>query len=434
MGYARRELLGKTLTTLYAAKDRARYSARSTSSLRGSGYWSGEVALQRNGGALLWHDVRMILHTDDSRPTTYLIVIARDAREKRALQHQAWKAKSSSEQILESMADAVLVIDRNGLILSCNDAFARMLGTAREDIIGIAAPYPWLNIAAAEKFAESMKRMRRGGAVSNAGIIWRRFDHFQISTLMSFSILRDSSGKAVRYVVTLRDISNFDYQEQLRRSEERIQLLLTDLQRKTITLQTLLEIQHQILGAASLTRIFREIVTGVQKLLRHDIAGIYLIDEKRTSLSAVVLSRKNIFTQAVRGGALPIGHGLVGIAALTGKMHLVNNAHMDPRSIYPNGRKPSQEHVIVVPLRVRNTVFGVLAVARNSDPEFYDEDAQVIQSFAEAATVALENARIVPERKGNSALLQSILVQPASRLFRNISGRSLVRTTAKHSN
>ena len=86
--------------------------------------------------------------------------------------------------------------------------------------------------------------------------------------------------------------------------------------------------------------------------------------------------------------------GLFGAVAASGKMAWVNNAQMDPRSRYPEGMKPTTEHFIAAPMMGRDRLFGVLVVARNSAPEFVEEEAQLIDLFAHAATVALENARL----------------------------------------
>ena len=47
----------------------------------------------------------------------------------------------------------------------------------------------------------------------------------------------------------------------------------------------------------------------------------------------------------------------------------VNNAQLDPRSRYPEGMRPEREHFIAVPLKGRMSIFGILVVARNRDPD-----------------------------------------------------------------
>lgn len=56
--------------------------------------------------------------------------------------------------------------------------------------------------------------------------------------------------------------------------------------------------------------------------------------------------------------------------------------------------KPAIEHFVAVPLRSNTSTFGVLVVSRNSQPEFNEEEALIVQSFASATTMALENARL----------------------------------------
>ena len=75
----------------------------------------------------------------------------------------------------------------------------------------------------------------------------------------------------------------------------------------------------------------------------------------------------------------------------------VNNAQLDPRSKYPPAMRPEKEHFIAVPLLSRGSLIGVLVVARNRDPEFIEEETEIVRSFAEAATVALDNERLLDE-------------------------------------
>jgi GAF domain-containing protein len=109
------------------------------------------------------------------------------------------------------------------------------------------------------------------------------------------------------------------------------------------------------------------------------------------------LSKQTAFARLIAKFPVRIGQGIVGEAAASGKMMLVNNAHLDPRSKYPDGKKPECEHVVAVPLQGNDSMFGVLVVARNYNPEFIEEEAEVIRSFADAVCVALENARMVAQ-------------------------------------
>jgi GAF domain-containing protein len=94
----------------------------------------------------------------------------------------------------------------------------------------------------------------------------------------------------------------------------------------------------------------------------------------------------------------------------------VNNAHLDPRSRYPTGSRPGIEHFIAAPLKSKGHIFGILVVARNRDPLFTEEEANVVKSFADAVAVALEvgqnqEDRPVTRSPGLEALPHGVTLQ-----------------------
>ncbi len=167
-----------------------------------------------------------------------------------------------------------------------------------------------------------------------------------------------------------------------------------DVKQKAVRLQTLQETNLLVLKNASASRVFRQITSGISRLVEHDLAGFYAYDAPSGTLMPHTLSKQTPFSRKLAKFPLALGQGIVGQAAVSGKMVCVNNAQLDPRSKYPPRMRPQKEHFIAVPLKGRDSTFGVLVVSRNRDPEFVEEEALVVKSLADAATVALENARL----------------------------------------
>ncbi|MCB8983234.1 MAG: GAF domain-containing protein [Ardenticatenaceae bacterium] len=100
------------------------------------------------------------------------------------------------------------------------------------------------------------------------------------------------------------------------------------------------------------------------------------------------------------GRRLPIGTGLAGTAAQTGRPVRQNRVQDDKRwfgDIDPHARFVS-ESILTVPLLRGNTVLGVVQVInkRNGAP-FNAEDETLLAAFAGQAVVALENARLLEQ-------------------------------------
>jgi PAS domain S-box-containing protein len=402
-GFPAEYLTGKSLSFLIAPKYRKRYVSQIALALRDKKRWSGRLILHGKSSAQIIVDGEFsMLQFRRDEPEMIVFV----ARRKDVSSSSHLKERSSEKAILpvlNSMPEAVCVADESGIILFCNVALPGMLALSEPQILDHPDPFSWMSKEDREKFFRAFRAARRGGPQSNVRVVWITGDDRKLSMNLSIAPLRTGSPPT-RFVVVARDVSNMEFVQQLRRAEERLQIVSSDLQRKTATLNALLVIQRLVLENAHISKIFKEIIVGVQKIVQLELGGIYLLNADRTALHAEVLTKSSSFAKRVARFPLPSGEGLVGLAASTGMTMVVNNAHMDPRAVYPSGKRPACEHIIVVPLKVRSLIFGVLAVARNADPEFVEDDAFLVQSFADAATVALENDRLFSEfQKGNPA-------------------------------
>lgn len=100
------------------------------------------------------------------------------------------------------------------------------------------------------------------------------------------------------------------------------------------------------------------------------------------------------------GKRLPLGAGLAGTAAQTGRPVRQNRVQEDKRwfgDLDPHARFVS-ESILTVPLLRGTAVLGVIQVInkRNGAP-FNDEDETLLSAFAGQAVVALENARLLAQ-------------------------------------
>ncbi|MBN1250209.1 MAG: GAF domain-containing sensor histidine kinase, partial [Anaerolineae bacterium] len=84
--------------------------------------------------------------------------------------------------------------------------------------------------------------------------------------------------------------------------------------------------------------------------------------------------------------------GLTGWVAGTGEPLLVPDVNVDPRYIWMRPSETRSE--LVVPLKVKGEVMGVLDIQSNQLNAFDESDLLVVQSLAHQAAIAIENARL----------------------------------------
>ncbi|HLA99997.1 MAG TPA: GAF domain-containing protein, partial [Bacteroidota bacterium] len=263
--------------------------------------------------------------------------------------------------------------------------------------VGDLPPYAWAGRNGNQRIGEAFSEVKKTGSPAHRLVI---VDHpGRPATAFSTWIapLRGSFAGLDLFLCSVRDVSDIHPVAETQMSERRIERLKQQVHRNAVRLKTLQDINTSVLKNGSLPGIFKRITEGVGKLVDHDLAGIYVFENDEKVLKPHTVSKLTPFSRRLGKLPLPFGEGIIGSAAVAGKTVMVNDAQQDPRSKYPAGMKPDIEHIIASPLRGRGSVYGVLVVARNRNPGFHEEDALVVQSFADAGNVAIENTRLYEE-------------------------------------
>jgi sigma-B regulation protein RsbU (phosphoserine phosphatase) len=104
-------------------------------------------------------------------------------------------------------------------------------------------------------------------------------------------------------------------------------------------------------------------------------------------------TRAKFIEQVLRSEEFPVGEGIAGRVAETGRGELIADATLDPRIVRHEDPNLVVRSVIAVPMRFRERFFGVLVVANPVDNRLFTEtECTLMQSLAEQAALALHNA------------------------------------------
>ncbi len=398
-GFDRNELLGAPIRRLFGEKQARSHAGLIERLAKAKRPWHGSLALRAKDGSPVDVDLSIELIYDSRGEPAGLLSVGKDARVQHERSQRPWEEYGRLLSICESMEDGVAVCSQQGAVLMCNDAYARKLGYDKRDVVGTTLPYPWTDLVNAERMRTALRLFLKERSLSNHLIAVQRKDGSTAIVSLGLAPFRNNGRATSKIVMNVRDVTDVQYAQEARRASDQLYRLQLEVKRKAQRLQTLQEINAFVLNNADVDLIFKAITTGIKNLVGHDLAGIYLYDPDRELFFAHTLSKQTPFSRRLAKFPLPIGVGILGMAAISGKMVWVNNAQLDPRSRYPKGMRPEKEHFIAVPLKGRNSIFGILVVARNRDPEFIEEEANIVRSFADAATVALENAQLHHELK-----------------------------------
>jgi diguanylate cyclase (GGDEF)-like protein/PAS domain S-box-containing protein len=162
------------------------------------------------------------------------------------------------ESILESVSEAILVVERDGSVIEANPLAAKLLGLSREDLAGTKLQSfeettsevagPTLN----SYFSSSnwqldgrvlkTRAVRKGGAVFSAEFVFRELE----------------AGGQAGYFVKLRDVTQDELADTLAREQLRVVEMIARNQPLEIVLETVGElVEHQIPGSYCVVMIKR---------------------------------------------------------------------------------------------------------------------------------------------------------------------------------
>ncbi len=181
-------------------------------------------------------------------------------------------------------------------------------------------------------------------------------------------------------------------------------------------LQSLNEVIRSLTATLDLDELLELILDKAMALLETEAGTFMLVTGHVGELEFRVA--RGPTSSGLVGQRLPIGTGLAGTVAQTGRPIIVNDAQNDTRwfSGIDAGSEFVTHSVMTVPLLRYREVLGVLQVInKSSGGPFNEEDQTLLTAFAGQAVVAMENARLLhqtdealQERVSELSLLQQL--------------------------
>jgi phosphotransferase system enzyme I (PtsP) len=144
----------------------------------------------------------------------------------------------------------------------------------------------------------------------------------------------------------------------------------------------------------------------VSKRLDADVCSIYSADAENQKLR--LASTIGLDADAVGHVELPIGEGLVGLAASRGEPIAIEHARSDPQYRYfPETGEERYESLLAAPLIVQGVVIGVIVIQTVEPRRFDEPDIELLQTCASLLAPVVVNAQLLAlmsasdEERGN---------------------------------
>ena len=164
-------------------------------------------------------------------------------------------------------------------------------------------------------------------------------------------------------------------------------------QRRAEQFRVIGEVGRRITSVLDLDGVLNQVTSLVQRSFGYDHVHIALIEDGYAVYkvgAGELWERPDFQFQPAR---LKVGEeGLTGWVAAHGEPLLIPDVTLEPRYVWMEGSQTRSE--LVLPMAVKDKVIGVLDVQSNQLDAFDESDVLVLQSLADQAAIAIENARL----------------------------------------
>ncbi len=167
-----------------------------------------------------------------------------------------------------------------------------------------------------------------------------------------------------------------------------------------------------------LDQVLSTILDELHNMLDVHAFSLWLIDDETREL--VCYRSTESHAAVMLGWRLALGQGVAGRVAETGKTVIVNETRLDPHHFKKIDEQLGIEirSILSVPLLGRKNVLGVIQVVDSVPYRFTITQQLMLESLAEAAGVAIENARLF-EQSRRDVETKSILLQEINHRLKN---------------
>ena len=166
---------------------------------------------------------------------------------------------------------------------------------------------------------------------------------------------------------------------------------------------TLFELGREVSAVLDLDELLRRIPRLIARLTPFTVFSVYLLDEKRQDLG--IAYAEGYPEEVVRTFRLRVGQGIVGTAVAEQRPIRVNDVSKDERYV---GLVPGVAAQLVVPLRVKKKVVGVLNLLSGHIGAFTARDEEILAQFGVPVAQALANARLFEQERQHTQTLETL--------------------------
>ena len=359
-------------------KEDYQYAMASFLELQTKGYFKNyEARVYTKDKEVKWVHINASLVLDKNGVVMAAQGIVRDITESKRINEIVEEQKSQLDAIVQNSSIGI-VLTQQGKILRTNTAIQQTLGYTEKELSKLTIK----DISFAEDFPESKSFLHKmdAGELDNF-MLQKRYRKKNGSVLWAktnVSAVRDHGGNVKYQVALVEDITL-----------EREQALIIEM---------INDVAKTLLGKMDIYEIAWEITHNIAAYLDSKDCVIYLVNQNENTLEQIAAygTKLNKDHQIENKIVLPIGDGIVGTVAKTGKAEIINDTSKDSRYIVDDEQRFSE---ISVPIINDGKVIGIIDSEHKSKNYFTEKHLRTLENIAGLVAMQLKSAINLRERE-----------------------------------
>ncbi len=342
------------------------------------------------------------LHADAG--ATSVVVSSRDITERKRAEEALSKSETKYRSLVETTDTGIATIDSEGKLTLVNQALCEMVGHLEKELLG----RHFVDFLHPQDIGRIMEVFQIAAQNPEAKphlefMVFHKDGHV-VHCYSSPTVLWDQ-GQIIGFNAIIQDITE---RKQAEEAQQRLNRELALLNRASQTFNSTLD----------LDQVLTTILEEVRQQLDVTACSIWLMDPATGGL--ICQQATGPQHEIVRGWQLAPGQGIAGWVARSGESLNVPDVWTDERYFGGVDQETGLllRSVLTVPLRVKQSVIGVLEAVDTGIARFSVADAALVESLAATAAVAIENARLYDQVRRDAAT-KSVLLQEINHRVKN---------------
>jgi len=423
LGRAPDQVIGRNLATILTPASLAAVNERVRRAVAGERLpriFEAE-AVRADGTTVPLEGWARLIRDADGKPVEHHGVYS-DVTERKQAEAALRAGEERYRGLVDNTQDGIATFTLDGVITSANHAYGVMTGWPTDELIG----RNYADLQTPEVRRELDERTRRALAGERLSSIFEftgvRRDGTTYACEARTRFIRSAEGVPVGWQGLYRDITERKRAEAaLRESEERYQALYREAEERNRALATALDQQtatSDILHVISRSQtdvqpVFQAIIDSAARLLRAHSGALSRLMDGRIVLAAWTAGDEPGEAALKANYPMSLDSGTSHALTIQARAPFnVVDCETDPR-LTEAGRRTARARgyrsQALVPMLRHDEPVGAISVTRGEPGGFGEDEIALLQTFADQAVIAIENARLLSELQASNRELSTAL-------------------------